>query len=59
MDKQEEEGFYSPEGFPSLHVTRQEICMGNARFSVRINQIKSNPPFQAILHNRFDEARQR
>ncbi len=42
MDKQEEEGFYSPEGFPSLHVTRQEICMGYARYSVRINQIKSN-----------------
>jgi hypothetical protein len=22
MDKQKEEGFYSPEGFPSFHVTR-------------------------------------
>jgi hypothetical protein len=39
MDKQEEEGFYSPEGFPSLHETRWEICMGYARHSVRINQI--------------------
>ncbi len=39
MDRQEEEGFYSPEGFPPLHVTKQEIRMGYPRFRVRINQI--------------------
>jgi hypothetical protein len=39
LDKQEEEGFYSAESFPPLHVTRLEVCMGHARFSIRINQI--------------------
>jgi hypothetical protein len=38
MDKQKDEGFYNPEGFPSIHVTRQEIIMGYARITVRINQ---------------------
>ncbi len=28
MDEQEEKGPHSPEGFPSLHVAKQEICMG-------------------------------
>jgi hypothetical protein len=45
MDRQEEKGFYSLEGFPSLHVTKQEICMGYACFRVKINQIKSNGLF--------------
>jgi hypothetical protein len=42
MDKQEVEGFYSFESFPSLHVTLLEICVGYARISVGVNQIKSN-----------------
>jgi hypothetical protein len=45
MDKREEESFHTPEGFPSLHVTTYEMCIGYACSRVRIKQIN-----QLFLH---------
>jgi hypothetical protein len=42
IDRQEEEGLYSLDSFPFLHVTKQEICMGYACFKVRFSRFNQS-----------------